>query len=149
MSTGTLTDKSYAIRSFQAPELLIERFTRDYECSKDHALALFGELKCFMAIRAANRGQKLSPSRIVDDMWHSFILFTREYFTFCELLGGRGYYIHHNPTKGGDRAAYQRTREILVATYGQINNCFWPFNTSAGSDDCDSPANCGCSADCF
>ncbi len=35
------------------------------------------------------------PSRVVDDLWHEFILDTREYSTFCEQAFGA--YFHHIP----------------------------------------------------
>ena len=35
------------------------------------------------------------PSQAVDDLWHEFILFTRNYERFCERAFGR--YLHHTP----------------------------------------------------
>lgn len=35
------------------------------------------------------------PSRVVDDLWHEFILDTREYSTFCDQAFGS--YFHHIP----------------------------------------------------
>jgi hypothetical protein len=35
------------------------------------------------------------PSRVVDDLWHEFILDTREYSAFCEQVFGA--YFHHIP----------------------------------------------------
>ena len=37
------------------------------------------------------------PSQIVDDAWHEFILFTREYEVFCEKA--YGYFLHHTPAE--------------------------------------------------
>ncbi|MEN9328570.1 MAG: hypothetical protein RI947_1378 [Candidatus Parcubacteria bacterium] len=35
------------------------------------------------------------PSKVVDEVWHTFILFTRMYHAFCdEVMGG---YVHHLP----------------------------------------------------
>ena len=44
-------------------------------------------------------GQKMvsMPSQIVDDAWHEFILFTREYETFCKKTFG--YFLHHTPAE--------------------------------------------------
>src|SRR5688572_9931032 len=39
--------------------------------------------------------QRLTPSKIVDDAWHEFILFTRYYMGFCDEQFGQ--YIHHHP----------------------------------------------------
>ena len=35
------------------------------------------------------------PSQVVDDLWHAFILCTRDYAQFCQLAFGR--FLHHKP----------------------------------------------------
>ena len=40
-------------------------------------------------------------SELVDEYWHTFILFTKDYFAFCRALGMP--YIHHEPA--GDDVA--------------------------------------------
>ena len=35
------------------------------------------------------------PSKVVDNLWHEFILNTREYEQFCQQAFGR--YLHHTP----------------------------------------------------
>ncbi len=35
------------------------------------------------------------PSQVVDDLWHEFILYTRDYGTFCNKAFGR--FFHHTP----------------------------------------------------
>ncbi|WP_198648846.1 hypothetical protein [Cyanothece sp. BG0011] len=37
------------------------------------------------------------PSQIVDEAWHEFILFTKEYSDFCSQ--GFGYFLHHTPAE--------------------------------------------------
>ncbi len=37
------------------------------------------------------------PSQAVDDLWHDFILFTRQYERFCEQAFGQ--YLHHTPVE--------------------------------------------------
>lgn len=37
------------------------------------------------------------PSQIVDDAWHNFILFTRDYQDFCQKAFGQ--LLHHTPTE--------------------------------------------------
>ena len=37
------------------------------------------------------------PSQVVDDLWHEFILFTRQYQRFCKSAFGR--YLHHTPAE--------------------------------------------------
>ena len=37
------------------------------------------------------------PSQVVDDAWHTFILFTRNYELFCRKAFGR--FLHHTPAE--------------------------------------------------
>lgn len=46
--------------------------------------------------RAGNRFVSM-PSQVVDDAWHAFILFTRNYEQFCRKAFGR--FLHHTPTE--------------------------------------------------
>jgi hypothetical protein len=38
------------------------------------------------------------PSRVADDLWHEFILYTRQYDAFCKTAFGR--FFHHVPATG-------------------------------------------------
>jgi hypothetical protein len=51
------------------------------------------------------------PSVVVDDLWHEWVLHTREYADFCEAAFGR--FLHHVPDSPG-AAAHGHTR--LLAT---------------------------------
>lgn len=55
---------------------------------------LWSELTAFLRACASSGEPLRPPSRRVDDLWHQFILFTREYHAFCERIGG---YVHHVP----------------------------------------------------
>lgn len=52
-------------------------------------------LKDYFISRYAGFKSVGMPSLLADELWHTFIFYTNEYFSFCENLGG---YIHHNPT---------------------------------------------------
>ncbi|MEW6120004.1 MAG: hypothetical protein AB1593_07940 [Pseudomonadota bacterium] len=52
----------------------------------------------FHLCRMAGRQRMVSmPSQVVDDAWHAFILFTRNYETFCQRALGR--FLHHVPAE--------------------------------------------------
>ena len=53
----------------------------------DQALAFLGA--------CAVTTEPIGPSEIVDIGWHTFILYTLEYATFCQRIAGR--FIHHVP----------------------------------------------------
>ena len=51
------------------------------------------------------RSMVAMPSKIVDEAWHEFILFTKEYENFCKKVFGE--FLHHSPAK-----AIQRKSEV-------------------------------------
>lgn len=53
------------------------------------------------------------PLLIIDEMWHTFILYTRDYADFCGQMFGR--FIHHDPGPKGDGAFVIETDEQFMA----------------------------------
>lgn len=51
----------------------------------------------FQLCRKAGRNMVAMPSQAVDDAWHEFILFTRQYDQFCRHAFGR--FLHHTPAE--------------------------------------------------
>jgi hypothetical protein len=51
----------------------------------------------FQLCRMAGRRMVAMPSQVVDDAWHEFILFTRQYERFCRR--GFGRFLHHTPAE--------------------------------------------------
>lgn len=51
----------------------------------------------FHLCRQAGRRMVAMPSQAVDDAWHEFILFTRQYDKFCAHAFGR--FLHHTPAE--------------------------------------------------
>jgi hypothetical protein len=116
-----------AAMAFEPPELLLERFAHEYMVSALEAREGFEEVKKFLIVCKQRPGGGLSPSQRVDAMWHSFLLFTRDYMRLCDLLGG---YIHHIPTRASGHGdiiprKYAITLVALAATFGTINTHWW------------------------
>jgi hypothetical protein len=51
----------------------------------------------FQLCRLAGKRMVAMPSQVVDDAWHEFILFTRQYDNFCRH--GFGRFLHHTPAE--------------------------------------------------
>ena len=51
----------------------------------------------FLICNAAGRRMVAMPSQAADDAWHEFILFTRQYDSFCSRAFGR--FLHHTPAE--------------------------------------------------
>ena len=69
----------------------------------------------FLFCLQARRRMVAMPSQAVDDAWHEFILFTRQYDKFCAHAFGR--FLHHtpaaamsSPTEAGDSLRARRDR---------------------------------------
>ncbi len=90
-------EKEYfdALDSFSAPyleeKILIEKITQ----TKEEYEELFCEFKKFVALLAISREPLGMASKKVDLVWHQFILFTPQYFSFSNQFYGT--YIHHLP----------------------------------------------------
>jgi len=109
---------------------VVDRFAEknqtDFETAKD----VFHEtLKLLWLMEEQKREEPLGlqtvPSQILvfrqmaimDEMWHTFILFTKEYSAFCEKYFG--HYIHHLPTTSKERKKDQSLRSADPVAFEQ------------------------------
>jgi hypothetical protein len=68
------------------------------ELSEAQRCLVFDALReYFQLCRAARKRMVAMPSQVVDDAWHEFILFTRQYQHFCTSSFGR--FLHHTPAE--------------------------------------------------
>lgn len=88
-----------SVASYQN-EAVVARFIRDYHKTPEQAEQCFDELKEFLAEVAVAANRIEPPSKDVDQMWHTFLLFTRDYAEFCKESFGK--FIHHSPQAGGN-----------------------------------------------
>lgn len=101
-------DRRYAqltyVGAYKFPSAVQARFAEDWnELSAADRAEAFEGLRDYFAICAADPERRAGmPSRIVDEAWHTFILFTRDYTDFCQNAFGT--YLHHAPsdTAGND-----------------------------------------------
>ena len=74
---------------------ILNRYKKDYGVSHETALEHERELKRFLIIAAENHPESLDMfSPEVDNLWHTFLLFTKEYHTFCYNLLGQ--FVHQH-----------------------------------------------------
>lgn len=85
------------IRTYMFPDELFEKFARARPGlgAKEQQLVARALRQFFLAYLKSGFGRVSMPSRVVDDMWHEFILFTRTYAAFCDHAFGR--FLHHTP----------------------------------------------------
>ena len=87
------------IEDFPLVERLDHRLAaRRPELDAAQRAQVFDALRDYFRIcNAAGRRMVAMPSQAVDDAWHEFILFTRQYDSFCRRAFGR--FLHHTPAE--------------------------------------------------
>lgn len=85
------------IRTYKFPPGLLQRLTNRHPhlIRKDCALVSRGLRQFFIAYLMSGRKFVSMPSVVADDLWHEFILYTREYQRFCRRAFGG--FLHHTP----------------------------------------------------
>jgi hypothetical protein len=79
------------------PSEVIQRFASKQNMDLSEASQLFLNLEQFLDNASSCVA---SPSKVVDEAWHEFVLHTRQYADYCMTRYGR--FIHHVPTSLGD-----------------------------------------------
>lgn len=105
------------IRGFELPRGLFDRLRKHHPAlsAKDCQLVAHALRQYFLTHLKSGRQPVSMPSQVVDDLWHEFILYTRNYQVFCRRAFGR--FLHHTPAvvlRGGARASNAGLRR-----------CFW------------------------
>lgn len=96
----------------------IERLMKENLWSRNYTLRVIEEYKKFVYLGTI---QDVAPSYEVDQVWHTHLLFTKDYKKMCkEVLGVE---FHHNPiekksvrTTGKDQ--YQETKQLYKKIFG-------------------------------
>lgn len=104
---------------------VIHRFRRNLNISEEDAKDIFIELMkwiwlCAKAQAIRENGESSLPvflriqsgMIVIDEMWHSFILHTRDYVEFCDRFFGK--YIHHTPSRFDFVAPTEQETELQL-----------------------------------
>ena len=85
------------IRNYRLPKGIFDSLQRKYPHleSKDCHLVSRALRQYFLAHLKSGRKYVSMPSQAVDEVWHDFILNTRDYAKFCR--GAFGRFMHHTP----------------------------------------------------
>ncbi|MBC2657904.1 hypothetical protein H7A76_20885 [Pseudomonas sp. MSSRFD41] len=107
------------IRDFNLPPGLFTPLrTRHPQLTlKDCQLVAQGLRQFFLAYLKSGQRYVSMPSQVVDDLWHEFILHTREYQAFCHKAFGQ--FLHHTPAAALGQNAERRSDDGLRRTWQQ------------------------------
>lgn len=129
------TDAARATLAHEPQPFLLEKFASEEGITVDEARDTFEEVKRFLLLGSIVDASP-APSLPIDRMWHSFILFTKDYAEFCTKTGG---FIHHRPLPQTDPAQppLEPTLALMEAAYGPRSERLWPLPLGAfGIMDC-------------
>lgn len=104
---------------------LADRFMQEGYSREQFEQAVSG-LKKFFSLALYHDGPLAVTSRLVDDLWHTFILFTPQYRAFCENIFG-GYFDHQTHTEQTpvSGSAFPKFIEAYQFTFGIPPDDMW------------------------
>lgn len=133
-----------AIKAYQYPDLC-RRFAAKKEITIESAKRLFEGMKEFLYISIISE-EPCSPSHMVDEMWHEFITYTRDYRDFCNVYN-KGH-IDHIPSDEPALEGYIRTRATAKIVFNELDLLCWPEPSEAALAGKCTCSNKGCSCNC-
>ncbi|HLC92110.1 MAG TPA: hypothetical protein VJH23_00180 [archaeon] len=75
---------------------VLERYMRTEKTTRENAREHEREVRRYMILRALYPSARFPLANgPVDELWHTFLLFTKEYSAFCSVVADG--FIHHNP----------------------------------------------------
>lgn len=103
--------------------------------TKDFTDLAILEYKKFMYLATTSEFM-VSPSEIVDTVWHQHLIFTQSYHDFCNIIGKQ---IQHIPSTHNKeefekfRQAKERTKKFYTNIFGEQPSVIWEYNDMYGS----------------
>ena len=123
---GRESQTSLDALTYEAP-FLVEKLLKNAVVDTDaEADELFREVKRYLVLCDLDQGRVWNMYSLrVDEAWHQFILFTRQYMDFCQLFFGR--YVPHNPSNAPkvesarpvERTSFKQFRNRYEELYGE------------------------------
>lgn len=103
---------------------LIERMQGTLDLKEEEAKKLFDDTKRFLFLCGTIEDTSFAPTKMIDECWHTFLLYTQDYGPFCTKFFGD--FIHHCPLTPAEMATsdgsmVKRTLATANAVYGERN----------------------------
>lgn len=133
-ATRTIPIKDWSEAVLAENPILVDKITVNTEISSRHDVPGSVEETIKFLYLCATCETTLTPSILVDQVWHEFILFTRSYQHFC--TGKLGRFVHHQPSDNSveNSAQYEMTLRAYRQYFGEPPTRYWPQNTSDIAD---------------
>ena len=111
------------IQNYKMPKPIVDRFREKYTklSSEDATLVSKALMEYFYLCNMANGKMVSMPSRVADDLWHEFLLFSSVYENFCKKAFGR--FLHHipdeaMPSKNSNSDGMKRAWQLICLKEG-------------------------------
>src|SRR4029079_4720599 len=109
-------------------QAVVERIAYDLKFSVEKAQELFEDLKKFLCVAAVSNENTVPPP-FIDEAWHSFILFTKDYQLFCEKYFNN--FLHHLPHRPEDEPVgaeeVKPTINQVIKMFGSKPSDHWDY----------------------
>ncbi|WP_132562950.1 glycine-rich domain-containing protein [Rhizobium sullae] len=138
---------------------VLARYRKEHGLSVEIAQDHRREMLRFLALcaAAAPHGKFYGMTGAVDGLWHTFVIFTRDYAAFCDAVAGR--FLHHVPEVEGEMSASTFDHYLaFLADYEAVFNepapsAYWPRPTgndpeAAACKGCSACSSCGSGGSC-
>jgi len=134
MTTSATLDVDYQVDEV-TKQRLVGRLQKDHGYTEAEATGIILATFDFLRLIALNPGICFAPSEKVDDGWHTFLLYTREYRAFCHHIAGR--FIDHapadNPAEARIRPDTPDTVDFMRIHGVPFNEAFWLSDVARGN----------------
>jgi hypothetical protein len=105
--------------AYEAPFLIEKLLKERIVETADDGHDLFFEVKKFIVLTQSDNSKAWEMYSLrVDEVWHQFILFTKQYTEFCTQYFGR--YVHHSPGNAPESAARADSEPMSFETFQSL-----------------------------
>jgi hypothetical protein len=101
-----------AVLAYRNPDV-IDRFCDVWDVERAEAQLVFSDMLRFLWLVGRVDDKTIAPVPIVDEMWHTFLMFTKPYLDWSQKTFG--YMLHHIPTTEREKRASARQSEAQHA----------------------------------
>jgi hypothetical protein len=108
---------------------VVLRFARERNVSVEDASDVFLETKRWLWLCASSPGMPVNmvgDAFVIDEMWHTFLLFTRDYAEFCQTYLSE--FVHHVPKRSDEDSSLEteEAKTLLRQDYAFIYDRLGP-----------------------
>lgn len=129
---GAIDHHERAARLLERHGILASKIAANCKLPPRLVAAALTEVVRFLDLCGCSQ-ETLTPSLLVDNVWHEFILCTKAYEEYCARNFGR--LIHHDPGGSGqdNRQQFARTLDLYQVHFGTPDPRFWGREASPNS----------------